>query len=56
MVSSENWISCEVCDEEYHVVAPYGPAKQCKWCPFCGSEVEHIDDDIEEDDVEEIEF
>ena len=44
---------CYSCDEEFVVNTPYETEASVEFCPFCGSEVEGLEDDLifdEEDD------
>ena len=48
------WLNCEHCEEEFRVITESNLPIEC--CPFCGSQIEHEEDeDLEEyfPDVEE---
>lgn len=37
------WYECTVCEEEFRVISE--STVGINWCPFCGSEIEHEEDD-----------
>ena len=46
---NDAWCTCEQCDNEYKIIS----ASQDKplWCPFCGSEI----DSLQEDEIYDLE-
>lgn len=42
-------IICYNCDEEFVIHTPYKTEAIVSFCPFCGSEVEDIDEEVEDD-------
>jgi len=44
----ENWIVCQTCDAEYKVVSSISNELNESYCPFCGSEVQQEESDLEE--------
>ena len=44
------WITCEGCEEEFRIVSDALQLPQ--FCPFCGTEIEHEDEDGEESDFD----
>lgn len=42
-------ILCYNCDEEFVIHTPYKTDAFVSFCPFCGSEVEGLDEEIEDD-------
>lgn len=46
--------NCYECDEEFTVQSTYDTEDPVSFCPYCGSEIEHEEDDIDlEDELEE---
>jgi len=37
------WITCNSCEEEFRVISDTGPSVD--YCPFCGSDIEFVDED-----------
>jgi rRNA maturation endonuclease Nob1 len=43
----KDWIECQSCLTEFRVVADTD--ESIMFCPYCGGEIEHKDDEDEED-------
>jgi Zn finger protein HypA/HybF involved in hydrogenase expression len=48
---NDAWCTCGQCDNEYKLIS----ATQDKplWCPFCGSEIDSVEEDIIETEEED---
>lgn len=51
MIDDENDgpIICFNCDAEFVVHTPYKMEDPVSYCPYCGSEVEGLDEDLDDD-------
>lgn len=48
-----SFFSCFECDSEFTVESVYDTEDQVSFCPYCGSEIEHEEEDTEELDDED---
>lgn len=51
MINDEEYgpIICYNCDEEFVIHTPYQTEAIVSFCPFCDSEVEDIDEEVDDD-------
>jgi rRNA maturation endonuclease Nob1 len=39
------WITCNSCEQEFRVITP--DSEHVNFCPFCGSDIEADEDEVE---------